>query len=169
MDEPLPSLLPFDDLPVLGLELPVLDTPLGMRPRVCSLGLAEIDVEVAKVPQSRVFEGLVVKALERANKARFGWVRHDTSAEMEREAYSFTSDEFLGAEKAGPEPPESGKTTSRIYTLQETDHMLLQNREPKTVTVIGRSFHQATKSPASVVKLWRLRAPVIRILRTKIT
>ena len=116
-----------------------------------------------------MFEGLAVEALERANKARFGWVRHDTSAEMERESYLFTSDEFLGAEKAAREPVESGKTTSRIYKIQETDHMLPQHREPKAVTVIGRSFHQATKSPASVVKLWRLRAPVIRILRTKIT
>lgn len=50
----------------------------------------------------------------------------------------FTSDEFLGAEKAAREPVESGKTTSRIYKLQETDHMLPQNREPKAVTVIGR-------------------------------
>lgn len=74
MDESLPSLLPFDDLPMLGLELPVLDAPLGMRPRMSSLGLAEIDVEVAKVPQSRVFKGLAVEALERANEARFGWV-----------------------------------------------------------------------------------------------
>jgi hypothetical protein len=76
MNHPLPSLLSSKNLTSLGLELEFLGEPLGMRLRMCNLGLAEVGVEGIQVLHNRMFQGLIVPTLERTDKAWLGLVRH---------------------------------------------------------------------------------------------